>query len=206
MGTTFIRIFIRVAVCAAALLPTAVLAADDDAQALLRRTAEYVASLGRYEARFEITAGDYSAEGCYTVDGDAYYIAVDRAEVYSDGKSRYEVDNDRREVNVDDVDTSSRNILDNPTRCFDFVGTDYDAEVTSSTDTEATLRLRSRDEAVEGEIYLTVDRATGRPRHIAYVLYDDRIEVEVTGLGSSREAVRRYDGKAYGGYETIDFR
>ena len=155
---------------------------------------------------FGITAGEYSSQGSYTVDGDAYYIEVDGAEVYCDGKTRYEVDNGRREVNVDSVEGASRNILDNPTRCFDFVGTDYDAGVSSRTASETTLHLRSRDASVEGDIYLTVETVTGRPRHITYVLYDDRIEVAVESLEPSREAVRRYDAKRYSDYETIDFR
>ena len=86
------------------------------------------------------------------------------------------------------------------------MGTDYDAEVSSEEGDEATLRLRSRDESVEGEIYLTVETSTGRPRHIAYVLYDDRIDVAVTHLAPASEAVKRYDRKAYSDYETIDFR
>lgn len=191
---------------AALMLPLVAAAADDEAQTLLRRTADYISSLGRYTARFGITAGEYSSQGSYTVDCDAYYIEVDGAEVYCDGKIRREVDNERREVNVDSVEGASRNILDNPTRCFDFVGTDYDAGVSSRTASETTLHLRSRDASVEGDIYLTVETATGRPRHITYVLYDDRIEVAVESLEPSREAVRRYDAKRYSDYETIDFR
>lgn len=191
---------------AALMLPLVAAAADDEAQTLLRRTADYISSLGRYTARFGITAGEYASQGSYTVDGDAYYIEVDGAGVYCDGKIRREVDNERREVNVDAVDGASRNILDNPTRCFDFVGTDYEAEVSSRTASETTLHLRSRDASVEGDIYLTVETATGRPRHITYVLYDDRIEVAVESLEPSREAVRRYDAKRYSDYETIDFR
>lgn len=167
---------------AALMLPLVAAAADDEAQTLLRRTADYISLLGRYTARFGITAGEYASQGSYTVDGDAYYIEVDGAEVYCDGKTRYEVDNGRREVNVDSVEGASRNILDNPTRCFDFVGTDYDAGVSSRTASETTLHLRSRDASVEGDIYLTVETATGRPRHITYVLYDDRIEVAVESL------------------------
>ena len=91
-------------------------------------------------------------------------------------------------MNVDSVEGASRNILDNPTRCFDFVGTDYDAGVSSRTASETTLHLRSRDASVEGDIYLTVETATGRPRHITYELYDDRIEVAVESLEPSREA------------------
>lgn len=201
MGKSILR-----AALAALMLPLVAAAADDGAQTLLRRTADYISSLGRYTARFGITAGEYASQGSYTVDGDAYYIEVEGAEVYCDGKTRREVDNERREVNVDAVEGTSRSILDNPTRCFDFVGTDYDAEVTSSTASETTLHLRSRDESVEGDIYLTVETATGRPRHITYVLYDDRIEVAVESLEPSREAVRRYDAKRYSDYETIDFR
>lgn len=201
-----VKNLIRAAI-AAALLPTiAVAAADDEAQTLLRRTADYISSLGRYDARFEITAGEYFSSGSYAVDGDSYYIEVEGAEVYSDGKTRYEVDNARREVNVDDVDTSSRNVLDNPTRCFDFVGTDYDAEVSERTATETTLHLRSRDKAVEGDIYLTVESETGRPQRVVYVLYEDRVEVRVTHLESGRGGVRRYAPKEYADYETIDFR
>lgn len=201
MGKSILRMAI-----AALMLPLVAAAADDEAQTLLRRTADYISSLGRYTARFGITAGEYSSQGSYTVDGDAYYIEVDGAEVYCDGKTRYEVDNGRREVNVDSVEGASRNILDNPTRCFDFVGTDYEAEVSSRTASDTTLHLRSRDASVEGDIYLTVETATGRPRHITYVLYDDRIEVAVESLEPSREAVRRYDAKRYSDYETIDFR
>ena len=201
MGKSILR-----AALAALMLPLVAAAADDGTQTLLRRTADYISSLGRYTARFGITAGEYASQGSYTVDGDAYYIEVEGAEVYCDGKTRREVDNERREVNVDAVEGTSRSILDNPTRCFDFVGTDYDAEVTSSTASETTLHLRSRDESVEGDIYLTVETATGRPRHITYVLYDDRIEVAVESLEPSREAVRRYDAKRYSDYETIDFR
>ena len=73
---------------AALMLPLVAAAADDEAQTLLRRTADYISSLGRYTARFGITAGEYSSQGSYTVDGDAYYIEVDGAEVYCDGKTR----------------------------------------------------------------------------------------------------------------------
>ena len=69
-----------------------------------------------------------------------------------------------------------------------------------------TLLLRANDETIEGDIYLTVDSATGRPRKIAYVLYDDRIEVTITSLERRRNVVRRYDESKYKGYEIVDFR
>ena len=180
--------------------------ADDAAQAVLRRTADYVKKLGRYGVSFVLTSVDYSSSGRYAVEGDVYYIEVDNAEVYSDGKTRFEVNHSRKEVSVDDMDTSSRNILDNPTRCFDFVGTDYRSEVESRDGDAVTLHLRAVDPEVEGDIRLTVSESTGRPSSITYTLYDDSVTVRITDIFSSSERVKRFDRSAYRDYEMIDFR
>ena len=100
-------------------------AQDEQVGQLLERVAQYVKRLGAYSADFKVVAGDYTTRGRYDVSGDRYYIVLDNAEVYSDGHVRYEVNGERKEINVDVVDISSHNILDNPTRCFDFVGSDY---------------------------------------------------------------------------------
>lgn len=180
--------------------------ADERSQNVLRSVAGYVQALGEYEAEFDVVAGDYRTNGRYGVLGDTYHIEVAQAEVYSDGKVRYEVDHDRSEVNIDVMDLASRNILDNPTRCFDFVGDDYASKIYSEEGGNVTLLLRANDEAIEGDIYLTVDSATGRPRKIAYVLYDDRIEVTIVSLERRKNAVKRYDESKYRGYEIVDFR
>ena len=180
--------------------------ADERSQSVLRSVAEYVQALGEYEAEFDVVAGDYETNGRYGVLDDTYHIEVAQAEVYSDGKVRYEVDHDRREVNIDVMDLASRNILDNPTRCFDFVGDNYASTIYSEAGSDVTLLLRANDETIEGDIYLTVDGKTGRPRKIAYVLYDDRIEVTITSLERRRNLVRRYDESKYKGYEIVDFR
>lgn len=181
-------------------------AADDGARAVLQRVAEYVKKLGGYDAEFMVKAGDYSTTGRYGVDGDAYHIKVDQAEVYSDGRVRYEVDHECKEINVDNMDLSSRNIMDNPTRCFDFVGDDYTAEQVTLENGRSTLHLRATDPAIEGDIYLTVMERTGRPIRILYVLYDDRIEVDITSLESRRSRVKSFSRGEYGDYELVDFR
>jgi len=180
--------------------------AGGDARTILRRTADYVKSLGDYGVSFVLTSGDYASSGRYAVSGDVYYIAVDSAEVYSDGRTRYEVNHSRKEVSVDDMDTESRNILDNPTRCFDFAGTDYRSEVTSRDGDEVTLRLRAVDPGIEGDIYLTVSESTGRPSAVVYSLYDDRVTVRITDIYGSAVAVKRFDRSSFRGYEIIDFR
>ncbi len=180
--------------------------ADERSHGVLRSVAEYVRALGAYDAEFDVAAGEYRAKGRYGVAGDAYHIKLDQAEVYSDGKVRYEVDHERKEVNIDVMDLQNRNILDNPTRCFDFVGADYSAMVYTEAGGEITLLLRANDTSIEGDIYLTVAKNTGRPRKIVYVLYDDRIEVNITSLERRKDAVTMYDASRYKDYEIVDFR
>ena len=102
---------------------------EDVAKAGVKSVKEYVSELGRYQVKFNVLAGDLIYVGEYGVDGDSYYIKMDDVEVYSDGKLRYEVDNKRKEVSIDMVDLQSHNILDNPTRCFDFAESEYRAEI-----------------------------------------------------------------------------
>lgn len=186
---------------------TAVAQTANDAKDVLAGLKQYIAKLGRYEVAFALQAGNYKAEGRYLVDGDTYHIVVgDIAEVYCDGKVRYEVDNEREEVNIDVVDASSRNILDNPTRCFDFVGSDYRATVVAQDEKQITLKLVSTDEKVEGEIFLTVDAATFTPKEIEYHLYDERFNVKILSLAKTKSSPAKFDRSRYRNHEIIDFR
>ncbi len=175
-------------------------------QLLLRRVAEYVKALGSYDAEVDVAAGEYKASGSYSVAGDSYYIKVGEAEVYADGKTRYEVDHSRKEVSVDVVDLESQNILDNPTRCFDFVGEEYAAELVKESDGVATIRLEARDEDIEGEILLGVESATGKPLSIAYILYDDRVDVKIKSLTPRKTKLPTFSKGNYKGYDMVDFR
>ncbi len=188
------------------LLSFVVASADERSQAVLRGVAEYVRTLGSYDATFTVAAGDLQTQGHYSVAGDNYHIVVDQAEVYADGKVRYEVDHDLEEVNIDEMDIASRNILDNPTRCFDFVGDEYASMIYTEIGNELTLVMRANDTTLEGDIYLTVDKNTSRPRKIVYVLYDDRIEVTITSLVRRTTEVEKYNASKYRDYEVIDFR
>ena len=180
--------------------------ADEQSAAALQRVARYVEALGAYDAQFKVSAGEYQAAGSYAVVGDAYYIKLDAAEVYSDGKVRYEVDHNREEINVDNVDLASRNVLDNPTRCFDFVSSGYESNIHSSNGLQLTIHLRSTDPTIEGDIYLTIDTASARPRKLEYKLYDDVIVVDVLSLEKRKTKLNGFDKTKYKDYELIDFR
>lgn len=180
--------------------------ADNASQAVLQRVAKYISALGNYSAEFDVVAESYETKGEYAVSGDSYYISVDNVEVYSDGKLRYEIENSRKEVSIDNMNLESNNILENPTRCFDFVDSGYTSEVQGRSGGDVTIYLRSTSEDVEGEIYLTVEEKSGRPRRIVYVLYDDKIEVEILNLASRKQPAPRFDSGKYKDYEIIDFR
>ena len=196
----------RVIFSALALLVCVSAAADEQSKTVLQRVAHYVEALGAYDAKFKVEAGDYKAEGSYAVSGDNYYITLDEAEVYSDGKVRYEVDHNREEVNVDNVDLTSRNVLDNPTRCFDFVDSGYESDMFEQNGSQQTIHLRSTDAAIEGDIYLTIDAASARPQKLEYKLYDDIIVVDVISLEKRKTKINSFDKSKYKDYEIIDFR
>ena len=196
----------RVIFSALALLICVSAVADEQSKTALQRVAHYVETLGAYDAKFKVAAGDYTTEGSYAVSGDNYYITLDEAEVYSDGKVRYEVDHNREEVNVDNVDLTSRNVLDNPTRCFDFVDSGYESDMFEQNGSQQTIHLRSTDAAIEGDIYLTIDAASARPQKLEYKLYDDIIVVDVISLEKRKTKINSFDKSKYKDYEIIDFR
>lgn len=180
--------------------------AQESVWQLLGRVAAYMDSEQGYEVQFDVKAADFASTGSYRVKGESYHIAVADAEVYSDGAVKYEVDNAFKEVNIDVVDRTSHNILDNPTRCFDFVESDYLAEVASRTKDIITLKIKAKDNSIEGEIYLTVLSQTAEPTKVEYVLYGERMEVVVKAIDRKSKSVKKFDKSAYKGYEINDFR
>ena len=180
--------------------------ADEGALTAMQRVARYVESLGRYRVDFALKSGDFSAKGYYCVDGDAYYMNLGSAEIYSDGKTRYEVDHDRKEVNIDVVDLSSHNILDNPTRCFEFVSSDYNVESRAVATERVEFSLTPRKRETEGIIRVFANVKTGAPLALQYELYDEVVKVDILSIDKNKEPVKPYRASNFRGYEIIDFR
>ena len=119
-------------------------AAQPRATEILERLAAGFREMDGYGVKFGVVSGDYEARGSYVVEGDSYYLVLGDAEVFADGAVRREVDNRRREVTVTEVDTASRNILNNPVRAFDFLGSEYTPLLVSEADGRAHARRRER--------------------------------------------------------------
>lgn len=175
---------------------------------LLAQLADGFRAMPAYSVRFEVVADDSAVKGGYSVQGEAYYLQLGDAEVYADGATRYEVDNRRREVTIVEVDTASRNILDNPVRAFDFLNSAYRAELLDERDGEADILLTPTGDApaVAGAVTLTVTTSPVRPRLLAYDFDGERITVAITGISPLQTPLRRFDRAAYANYESIDFR
>ena len=188
----------------AALAPSA----DGRAAEILENLAAGFRALGAYGVTFEVSSDEYTTRGRYAVEGEKYYIAVGEAEVYCDGKIRYEIDNRRREVTIDDVDTSSRNLLSNPAHAFDFIGTQYAPSLVSDANGRAVVRLTptSADVSPAGEILVTVDTAAMRPVSLRYDYDGEQVGIAVLGVAPLDTPLKAFSKGDYKGYEFIDFR
>ena len=175
-------------------------AAQPRATEILERLAAGFRAMDGYGVKFGVVSGDYEARGSYVVEGDSYYLVLGDAEVFADGAVRREVDNRRREV--------TRNILNNPVRAFDFLGSEYTPSLVSEADGRAVVRLTpaAGNDSPAGDVTLTVDTATMRPRSLSYDYDGEQVLVNVLEVAPLAGHVRRFDRKNYADYEFIDFR
>jgi len=179
------------------------------AEEILGRVAERFRAMKDYTVRFEVAADEYRTPGSYAVRGGSYYLRLgDDAEVYSDGRLRYEVDNRRREVTIDVVDTDSRNILNNPVHAFDFLGSEYAASLVGEQEGHAVVRLTPApgNTSSAGNIVLTVDTAAMRPVSLRYDYDGEQVQVSVLGIKPLETPLKAFAKDNYAGYEFIDFR
>lgn len=178
------------------------------AEELLRRLVASIRALGDYGVSFAVENGDQTVEGHYSVSGNRYSMTLGDAEVFCDGKVRYEVDHRRREVVIDRVNESSRNIVDNPTRAFDFLDAQYRASLVSEAGSCAVVRLTPAEGGAlpVGSILLEVDTSAAKPRSLTYDFDGEQIVVRVSRIAAEHAALRTFDASACKGYEFIDFR
>lgn len=183
-------------------------AAGNRASEILERLAAGFRAMKGYEVAFEVEAGESRIGGSYAVEGQGYFLTLGDAEVFCDGSVRYEVDNARREVTIVGVDTTSRNILNNPVRAFDFLGSEYVPELLSEADGRAVVRLTpaAGNNSPAGTVTVTVSTATMRPEVLDYDYEGERVRITIGRVVPLGEPLRTFDRKGCEGYEFIDFR
>ena len=167
-------------------------------------------SLGeRYAMHIAVTvAKEAPISGYFMVEGDAYYISLGIMEVYSDGKLRYEINNERKEVVEDRVNLEACDLLSNPTRAFSFVPQEFSSEVTSATNERITLRLTPKSEAMGIDaITLTLQRSGSQvaPVAISYDYDGDAVAITLSRADVSDAKLPRWDKSAYRAYDIVSF-
>ncbi len=167
-------------------------------------------SLGeRYAMHIAVTVGEEAPlNGYFMVEGDAYYISLGIMEVYSDGKLRYEINNERKEVVEDRVNLEACDLLSNPTRAFSFVPQEFSSEVTSATNERVTLKLTPKSDAMGiDSITLTLLRSGSKvmPVAISYDYDGDAISIVLSAADSAEAKLPRWDKSAYRAYDIVSF-
>lgn len=146
--------------------------------------------------------------GYFMVDGDGYYIKLGQMEVYSDGKLRYEVNNERKEVVEDRVNLESVDLLSNPTRAFSFLPDEFSASVLKSSSDSATLNLvpKSEDMGITA-ILLSLERRGSKvvPVAVSYDYDGDLVTITLTMLDTDGLKLRKWEKSAYRAYDIVSF-
>jgi hypothetical protein len=171
-------------------------------------------SLGeRYAMHITVTMsdqanGDTNLNGYFMVEGDAYYITLGVMEVYSDGKLRYEINNERKEVVEDRVNLESCDLLSNPTRAFTFVPKEFSSEVVSRADNRVVVRLTPKSEAMGiDSIELTLEESSSKvlPVAICYDYDGDKVSIALAVADTADMELPRWSKSAYRAYDIVSF-
>ena len=167
--------------------------ADNRPQAVLKQLTAALGALEGYSVVFEVHTDGDVVPGYYEVSGDAEF--------------RYEIDPDRKEVVIDRVDLTSHNLLNNPTRAFDFIDGEYAASLLSEKGSTAVIRLTPlRIQSAVGQIDVEVDTARSLPTAVIYEIDGDRVRIDIRSVTVHEASPRTFDAENYAGYEWIDFR
>lgn len=180
--------------------------ADERADALLARMSAKLKAMGEYEVVFNVSAGMFKAKGQYTVSGNEYLLTLGDAEVFCDGKTRYEVNNAVAEITIDTVNPSERNILNNPVGGLDFLSEEFSSELIAEGDKSTIIRLTPTKKSENTAIEVTLNNATRLPSRLVYRMAGDAITIDLLSVKPSTADLRRFDASAYKDYEIIDFR
>lgn len=161
----------------------------------------------RYALFMRVDAYGEQMNGYFMVEDDSYYIQLGIMEVYSDGKLRYEVNNERKEVTEDRVNLSSRDLLTNPTRAFEFVEEEFTASISENIHNGVILKLEPKQSADITAVYVSVVWRDGRivPLSIKYDYDGEEVAIALIMSDVATAVMPRWSVDTYKTYDMVSF-
>ncbi len=199
-------IFVIVAICMATTL-----SAQTTAKEWVKQLESSMGERYAYTLNVAVKTGDSktSLSGRVMVEGDSYYMSLEAMEVYSNGKLRYEVNNERKEVTEDRVDLTSHDLLTNPTRAFMFAPEEFDMALKFSQNDEIAridLTPRDKDYGIT-TIVLILEREGDKvyPKQIGYDYDGDKVVVTLAEYGDKAWKLPVWNESNYKAYDIVSF-
>ncbi len=181
--------------------------ADDAAVRILKNIERNLAEMGAYRVEFEVVAGDYRSKGEYVVAGRNFYLKADDTEVYASEGVRREVTHSKKEITVDAIDASARDIISNPSAGFTTLSEDFDSKTVQVSDGTQRITFTPKAESTMREtVTVVVAKDYKFPSSIIYDTASGAIEVRMKNIAPAKDGVPQFDASRYAGYEVVDFR
>ncbi len=162
----------------------------------------------KYALFMRVNAYGEEIKGYFMVEEDSYYIQLGVMEVYSNGKLRYEINNERKEVTEDRIDLSSVDLLTNPTRAFEFVEDEFTATIDEDIHNGVILKLVPKEDIGITAIYVSVvydGKGNIIPMAIKYDYEGDEVAIALIMADAEGSVLPRWDKSAYSSYDIVSF-
>ena len=161
----------------------------------------------RYALYMKVEAYGEQMNGYFMVEKDSYYIQLGIMEVYSNGELRYEINNERKEVTEDRVNLTSRDLLTNPTRAFEFVEEEFTATISEDIHNGVILKLVPKQSADISAVYVSMVWRDGRiiPLSIKYDYDGEEVAIALVMADVSSAVMPRWNKNNYKTYDIVSF-
>ncbi len=194
-----------------ALMASTVAAAEEESGRILARMSAKLEAMAQYKIEFTVSAPDMGqSKGVCYVAGDKYNIKVDDQTQFSDGTVRYRINPADREVTLDRQNPDSRNLLENPTKAFDFSAGMFDSHKAESKGSAYEIELIPAEGVLDGinKVTLLVNKNTSLPEELRYRFDGTELIIRIVSVAknSPSPSLFAFDRKSYSDYEIIDFR
>ena len=160
-----------------------------------------------YALYMKVEAYSEKMNGYFLVEDDSYYIQLGTMEVYCDGKYRYEINNERKEITEDWVNHDSRDLLSNPTRAFEFLEEEFTSSISETIHNGAILKLVPKQSSDITAIYVTVVWRDNRiiPLAVKYDYDGEEVLIALVMADAQSAVMPRWSRNAYRTYDMVSF-